>query len=91
LGIDPANLAARIDAASPARPSPRLRPITEAQALLDVIARAASLAAERHCAWIQGRHLLLAIAAGEGVGATVLTAVGATPQRLREIIDRMDR
>jgi ATP-dependent Clp protease ATP-binding subunit ClpA len=88
VGIDPAALAARIDAAAPARPAPRLRPITEGQALLDVIARAASLAAERNRALIRGGHLLVAIAAGQGVGATVLTAVGATPQRLREILDR---
>jgi hypothetical protein len=51
---------------------------------------AASVAAERNCASIRGDHLLLAIAAGQGVGAAVLTAVGATPDRLREIIDRMD-
>ncbi|MGH2472930.1 MAG: Clp protease N-terminal domain-containing protein [Candidatus Limnocylindria bacterium] len=89
VGIDPADLAARIDAAAPARPTPRLRAITESPALLDVITRAASLAAERNHAYIRGGHLLVAIASGDGVGATVLTAVGATPQRLREIIDRM--
>jgi ATP-dependent Clp protease ATP-binding subunit ClpA len=89
LGIDPAELAARIDAAAPARPSPRLRSITESPALLDVVTRAASLAAERNRASIRGGHLLLAIAAGDGIGATVLTAVGATPQRIREILDRM--
>jgi ATP-dependent Clp protease ATP-binding subunit ClpA len=89
LTIDPADLAARIDAATPARPAPRLRPITEDPTLLEVINRAASLAAERNRALIRGGHLLLAIAAGEGVGATVLTALGATPDRLSEILDRM--
>jgi ATP-dependent Clp protease ATP-binding subunit ClpA len=88
-GIDPAELAARIDAAAPAGPAPRITPITESPALLDVVTRAASLAAERNRSLIRGGHLLLAIAAGEGVGATVLTAVGATPQKLREILDRM--
>ena len=89
VGIDPANLAARIHAAAPARPAPRLKAIKESPALLDVITRAASLAAERNRGLIRGGHLLVAIAAGDGVGATVLTAVGATPQKLREIIDRM--
>jgi ATP-dependent Clp protease ATP-binding subunit ClpA len=89
LKIDAADLAARIEAAAPARPGPRLRPITEDPALLEVIARAASIAAERNRAFIRGGHLLVALAAGEGIGATVLTALGATPQRVREILDRM--
>ena len=88
-GIDAADLAARINAAAPARPAPRIKPITESPALLDVITRAASLAAERNRSSIRGGHLLLAIAAGDGVGATVLTALGATPQKVREILDRM--
>jgi ATP-dependent Clp protease ATP-binding subunit ClpA len=90
-GVDFADLVARIDAAAPPRPGPRPPGLTEGRALFDVIDRAASLAAERNIPTIHNEHLLLAIAAGEGVGATVLTAVGATPQRLREIIDRMDR
>jgi ATP-dependent Clp protease ATP-binding subunit ClpA len=89
LAIDSADLANRVAAAAPARPSPRLRPITESPALIEVITTAGSLAAERNRALIRGEHLLLAIAAGEGVAATVLTAVGATPQRIREILDRM--
>jgi ATP-dependent Clp protease ATP-binding subunit ClpA len=89
LKIDPADLAVRIDAAAPAPPGPRLRPITESPTLLEVISRAASIAAERNCAFIRGEHLLLAIAVGDGVGSTVLTALGATPQRVREIVDRM--
>jgi ATP-dependent Clp protease ATP-binding subunit ClpC len=88
-GVDVADLVARIDAAAPARPGARPPGLIEGQALFDVITRAASLAAERNRALIRSEHLLLAIAAGDGVGATVLTAVGATPQRLREIIDRM--
>jgi ATP-dependent Clp protease ATP-binding subunit ClpA len=89
VGIDPADLAGRINAAAPARPGPRLRPITEDPALNEMITQAASLAAERNSALIRGGHLLLAIAAGEGIGATVLTSVGATPQRIREILERM--
>jgi ATP-dependent Clp protease ATP-binding subunit ClpA len=88
-GIDPVVVVARIDAAAPARQGPRPAGLTEGQALFDVIARAASLAAARNQAMIRSEHLLLAIAAGEGVGATVLTAVGATPERIREILDRM--
>jgi ATP-dependent Clp protease ATP-binding subunit ClpA len=88
-GVDFADLVARIDAATPPRPGARPAGLTEGQALFEVIARAASLAAERNQAMIRNEHLLLAIAAGDGVGATVLSAVGATPQRIREIIDRM--
>jgi ATP-dependent Clp protease ATP-binding subunit ClpA len=91
VGVDSADLVARIDAAAPPRPGPRPPGNTESRALLEVIARSASLAAERNSALIRSEHLLLlAIAAGDGVGATVLTAVGATPQRIREILDRMN-
>jgi hypothetical protein len=38
---------------------------------------------------IRSEHLLLAIAAGQGVGVTALSALGGTPQRIREILDRM--
>jgi ATP-dependent Clp protease ATP-binding subunit ClpA len=90
LGADPVDLVARIDAAAPARPGPRRRPITQDLALLDVITRAASLAAERNHALVRSGHLLLAISATHDVGATVLASVGATPQRIREILDRMN-
>jgi ATP-dependent Clp protease ATP-binding subunit ClpA len=89
LGVDFADLVARIDAASPPRPGPRAPGIMEGSALVATIARAASIAAERNRALIRTEHLLLAIAAGEGMGATVLTAVGATPQRIAEILERM--
>ncbi|MEK6207827.1 MAG: Clp protease N-terminal domain-containing protein [Chloroflexota bacterium] len=88
-GVDFADLVAGIDSAAPPRQGPRPAGLTEGRALSDVITRAASFAAERSCASIRNEHLLLAIAAGEGIGATVLTAVGATPQRIREILDRM--
>ncbi len=90
LGADPLDLAARIDAAAPARQGPRPRPITQDLALLDVITRAAALAAERNQPMVRNGHLLLAIAATKNVGASVLASVGATPQRIREILDRMN-
>jgi len=89
LGVDFADLVARIDAASPPRPGPRPLGVSEGHALVLTMARAASVAAERNRALIRTEHLLLAIAAGDGVGATVLTAVGGTPQRIAEILDRM--
>ena len=90
LGVDFADLVARIDAASPPRPGPRPPGIMEGHALIATIARAASIAAERNRALIRTEHLLLAIAAGEGIGATVLAALGATSQRIAEILDRMN-
>jgi ATP-dependent Clp protease ATP-binding subunit ClpA len=89
LGVDFADLVARIDAASPPRPGPRPPGIIEGHALVATMARAASIAAERNRPLIRNEHLLLAIAAGEGVGATILTAAGATPQHIAEILDRM--
>jgi ATP-dependent Clp protease ATP-binding subunit ClpA len=88
-GVDFADLVGRIDAAAPPRSGPRPPGLTEGQALFDAVSRAASIAVHRNRATIRSEHLLLAIAAGEGVGATVLNAVGATPERLREILDRM--
>jgi ATP-dependent Clp protease ATP-binding subunit ClpA len=90
IGVDFADLVARIDRAAPPRPGPRPAGTTESRALVDVIGRAASLAAERNRALIRNEHLLLAIAADDGIGATVLTSVGATPQRIRELLERMN-
>jgi len=90
IGVDLADVVARIDLAAPPRPGPRPPTTAESRALIAVIARAASLAAERNRALIRNEHLLLAIAADDGVGATVLASVGATPQRIREILDRMN-
>jgi ATP-dependent Clp protease ATP-binding subunit ClpA len=89
LGVDFADLVARIDAASPPRPGPRPPGVTEGHAFVATIARAASISAERNRPLIRNEHLLLAIAAGDGVGATVLSAVGLSPQRIAEILDRM--
>ena len=89
-GVDSGDLVSRVDEAAPVRPGPRPPATAESQALTTVLARAAALAAERNRASIRNEHLLLAIAAEDGVGATVLTAVGATPQRIREILDGMN-
>ena len=88
--VEPADLAARIDTAAPPRQGPRPPATTESRALLGVLTRAASLASERNCALIRNEHMLQAIAAYDGVAARVLNDIGATPQRLREIIDRMN-
>jgi ATP-dependent Clp protease ATP-binding subunit ClpA len=89
LGIDSADLVRRIEAAAPPQPGPRRPQLSDGAAFVELMTRAGAVAAVRNCASIRGDHLLLAIAAGEGVGATVLTAVGATPERIREILDRM--
>ena len=90
FGTDPATLAARVDEAAPLRPGPRAQIIGEDFALTNVITRAAALAAERNRGLIRKGHLLLAISASNNVGAHVLASVGATPQRIREILDRMN-
>ena len=89
LGVDLAELVTRIDAAAPRREGPRPSGLDEHMGLNDVFARAASLASARNRALIRSGHLLLAIASADGVGATVLKSVGATPERIREILDRM--
>ncbi|TMF75837.1 MAG: hypothetical protein E6I18_10865 [Chloroflexi bacterium] len=89
LGVDLAELVTRIDAAAPRREGPRPSGLDEHMGLNDVFARAASLASARNRALIRSGHLLLAIASVDGVGATVLKSVGATPERIREILDRM--
>ena len=89
VSVDLTDLVARIDAASPPRTGPRPLGISESRALMAAIARAGSLAAGRNSALIRNEHLLLAIAADDGVAATVLTGVGATPQRISETLDRM--
>ena len=38
----------------------------------------------------QDEAVRLAIAETQNVGATVLASVGATPQRIRQILDRMN-
>jgi ATP-dependent Clp protease ATP-binding subunit ClpA len=90
LGVDLANLVARIDAAAPRSEGPRPASLVEAPALNEVFARAAAFAAERNRAFIRSEHLLFAIASTAGIAATALDSVGATPKRILEILERMD-
>jgi len=46
--------------------------------------------AKRTLALAQDEAVRLAIAETQNVGATVLASVGATPQRIRQILDRMN-
>jgi ATP-dependent Clp protease ATP-binding subunit ClpA len=89
LGIDPQDLVMRIDAAAPRGDGPRPEHLDEQAALSEVLARAASFAAERNSVLIRSGHLLLAIAATDGVAAQALSSVGAPAKRIREILDRM--
>jgi ATP-dependent Clp protease ATP-binding subunit ClpA len=91
LGVKPTDLVARIEGAAPRRDGPRPPVLMEAAALGEVFARAASFAAERNRAFIRPEHLLLAIASSAGIAAAALEAVGATGQRIRETLERMDK
>ena len=63
--------------------------MNDGSALTGVIALAASFAAEKHSALIRMEHLLLALSQCDGIAATALNSVGASPKRIREILDRM--
>jgi ATP-dependent Clp protease ATP-binding subunit ClpA len=91
LGINPSGLAALIDAAAPRRDGRRPGLLLESPTLAEVLARAASIAAERNRAFIRPEYLLLAIASSAGVGAAALEAAGATKERIRETLERMDK
>ena len=90
LGVEPVAIVSCIETAWPARQAPRSGSVSEAATLTEVFARASSLAAERNSALIRSEHLLLAIASSQGIAATALDSVGATPKRIREILDRMN-
>ncbi|TME29214.1 MAG: hypothetical protein E6I66_11590 [Chloroflexi bacterium] len=89
LGVEPVAIVSCIETAWPARQAPRSGSVSEAATLTEVFARASSLAAERNSALIRSEHLLLAVASSQGIAATALESVGATPKRIREILDRM--
>jgi ATP-dependent Clp protease ATP-binding subunit ClpA len=89
LGVDSPALLARLDAAAPPAKASSGDGLREAPALGEVFARAASLAAERNRAFIRPEHLLLAIAGSPGIAAAALESMGATQQRIREILERM--
>jgi ATP-dependent Clp protease ATP-binding subunit ClpA len=89
LVIDPAGLTALIDAAAPKRDGERAGSVEESRALMETFGRAASIAAERNFATIRSEHLLLAIAACDDTASKVLATAGASPEKIREISDRM--
>jgi ATP-dependent Clp protease ATP-binding subunit ClpA len=90
LAVDPSRLVTLIEAAAPRREGPKPPLLLESPTLAEVLARAASIAAERNRALIRPEHLLLAIASSAGVGATALEATGATKERIREYVERMN-
>src|SRR6267378_4203604 len=90
LDVSAESLVARIEAAAPQRDGPRPGHLLESPSLAEVLARAASIAAERNRALIRPEHLLLAIANSSGVGAAALEAAGATKERIRESLERMN-
>ena len=91
LGVDLSSLVARIDAAAPRSEGPTPASLVEAPTLSEIFARAGLFAAERNRASIRSEHLLLAISSTAGIAATALNSVGATPKRILEILERMDR
>lgn len=88
LAIDPEVLRRRIEAAVP--PSLSTSP-TEGNftpRFSRIVGMAHAIAVERKREEVAPEHLLLALAVeGGGSGADVLASLGATPQRIREIVD----
>jgi len=84
LGVDLSSLVARIEGPTPAS-------LVEAPTLSEIFARAGLFAAERNRASIRSEHLLLAISSTAGIAGTALNSAGATPKRILEILERMDR
>jgi len=91
LGVDLSSLVARIDTAAPRSEGPTPAGLVEAPTLSEIFARAGLFAAERNRASIRSEHLLLAISSTAGIAGTALNSVGATPKRILEILERMDR
>ncbi len=91
LGVDLSSLVARIDAAAPRSEGPTPASLVEAPTLSEIFARAGLFAAERNRASIRSEHLLLAISSTAGIAGTALNSAGATPKRILEILERMDR
>jgi ATP-dependent Clp protease ATP-binding subunit ClpA len=89
LRIDVEAVATKLVAAVPAREGPRAEAVSESVGLGEAIARAWSFAIDRNSPRIRVEHLLLAIAADVSPAAQVLAAAGATPEVLRDVIDRL--
>lgn len=88
LAIDPEMLRRRIEAAVPPTPGtfPTKGGFTER--VSRIVRMAHDIATERKQEEVAPVHLLIALAdEGGGTGADVLASLGATPQRIREIVD----
>lgn len=88
LKIDPEVLRRRIEAAVP--PTLGIVPTEGSwtQRVATIVRMAHAIAAERQREEAAPEHLLIALATeGGGAGAEVLASLGATPQRIREIVD----
>jgi ATP-dependent Clp protease ATP-binding subunit ClpA len=88
LRIDPEVLRRRIEAAVP--PTLGVFPTEGSwtQRVARIVRRAHGIATERQREEVAPEHLLIALAVeGSGAGADVLASLGATPQRIREIVD----
>ena len=90
LEVDLDDLTARIDAAAqPPRETAQRGRLVPSEELLAVVDRASSFAAQRNSGFIRPEHLLLGIAAdAQGIAVTWLRAVGVTPERVREVVDK---
>jgi ATP-dependent Clp protease ATP-binding subunit ClpA len=86
LNVDPYDLTSRIS--SVASSGKGVGQLTHAPSLTEVMNRATSLAAMRRSMVVRPEHLLLAIVEeGQSLAATWLASVGATGERIRQIID----
>jgi ATP-dependent Clp protease ATP-binding subunit ClpA len=88
LAIDPETLRRRIEAAVPPVLSASPTEGNFTPRVSRIVGMARKIAAERKREEVAPEHLLLALAVdGGGAGADVLASLGATPQRIREIVD----
>jgi len=89
LAVDPEALRRRIEAAVPPSPTDRVPThLSTTPRMGTIFAMANVLAAKRKRDQVSPELLLLALAEeGDGVGAQVLASLGATSQRIREIVD----
>lgn len=88
LAIEPEALRRRIEAVVPPTPGTLPTSGTFTARVTRIFAMAQAVAAERKRDQVSPEHLLIALAdEGGGAGAQVLASLGATPQRIREIVD----
>ena len=92
LAIDLEALATKLAAAAPPREGPPPASLSLGTELGALIGRALTRAAERNSALARPEHLLLAIVdEPESAAAKLLASLGATRERVREIVDRKAR